>query len=160
MKRKTFAKTMRPRKILYGSLAAFAILISIFLLIPTIAENDQAVRISISGSEFVFELADTPEARSKGLMHRRELAPDSGMLFAYPSERRLFFYMKNTYIPLSIAFINANLRIIDIQKMRPLDETIIRSRGKARYALEVNQGFFERHGVSVGDRIHFVSGRP
>ena len=76
------------------------------------------------------------------------------MLFVYPDEQDLSFWMKNTLIPLSIAYIDAQGRIVDIQDMKPLDDDPPNyvSAEPAKYALEVNQGFFDEHGVKVGDR--------
>ncbi|HMA66390.1 MAG TPA: DUF192 domain-containing protein [Desulfosalsimonadaceae bacterium] len=119
-----------------------------------------SVKLAIGERVYAVELAATPEARKKGLMYRKELAEDSGMLFVYPEEDYRFFYMKNTFIPLSIAFINKDMKIIDIRRMKPLEETPIRSAGKARYALEVNRGFFQRRGVSVGDTLEFAGPVP
>jgi len=89
-------------------------------------------------------------------MFRKKLEPNSGMLFVYPREMPLRFYMKNTYIPLDIAFIDENGTILNIEPMTPLDETVIASKGLARYALEVNQGFFDKEGIKPGDRVRFL----
>ena len=101
------------------------------------------------------EVADDPADRAKGLMYRKALGVNRGMLFVYPEEQRLSFWMRNTLIPLSIAFIDSERRIIDIQDMKPLDDEPPHyvSAEPAQYALEVNQGFFEKRGVKVGDRV-------
>jgi uncharacterized membrane protein (UPF0127 family) len=101
------------------------------------------------------ELADDLAEQTKGLMDRTTLGENRGMLFVYPEERELSFWMKNTLIPLSIAFIDSERRIIVIQDMRPLDDEPPHyvSAEPAQYALEVNQGFFERRGVKVGDSV-------
>src|SRR5215203_5744197 len=103
------------------------------------------------------EIADTPEERQTGLMGRSALAEEAGMLFVFDHELILWFWMKDTLIPLSIAYIDAEGRIVDIQDMQPLDETIHPSAEPARYALEVNQGFFEGRGVAVGDVVELPS---
>jgi uncharacterized membrane protein (UPF0127 family) len=72
----------------------------------------------------------------------------------------MYYYMKNTFIPLDIAFIDDNFKIIDIQTMQPLDETTVASRGKAMYALEANKGFFKRVGLKVGDKLEFETPVP
>ncbi|MFO7860054.1 MAG: DUF192 domain-containing protein [Desulfosalsimonas sp.] len=74
----------------------------------------------------------------------------------FPREKFLYFYMKNTHVALDIAFINQDFQIVDIRQMHPEDETRIRSAVEAKYALEVNRGFFNRHGITVGDRVEFV----
>ncbi len=101
------------------------------------------------------ELADGPFEQARGLMYRKALGEDRGMLFVYAEERELSFWMKNTRIPLSIAFIDSERRIIDIQDMKPLDDEppSYVSTEPAQYALEVNQGFFEKNGVKLGDRV-------
>jgi uncharacterized protein len=101
------------------------------------------------------EVADDLAEQAKGLMDRTALGESRGMLFVYPEERELSFWMKNTLIPLSIAFIDSERRIIDIQAMKPLDDKPPHyvSAEPAQYALEINQGFFEERGVKVGDRV-------
>ncbi len=98
------------------------------------------------------EIADTPAKRETGLMGRTALAADAGMLFVFDQDQPLSFWMKDTLIPLSIAFINSKGIIVDIQDMQPLDETPHHSVAPAKYALEVNQGFFRAQGIQVGDR--------
>jgi uncharacterized membrane protein (UPF0127 family) len=101
------------------------------------------------------EVADDLAEQAKGLMDRTALGENRGMLFVYSDERELSFWMKNTLIPLSIAFIDSERRIIDIQDMKPLDDEPPHyvSAEPAQYALEVNQGFFESRGVEVGDSV-------
>jgi hypothetical protein len=105
------------------------------------------------------EVADTPAARARGLMYRTWLPEYAGMLFVFETPQRLAFWMKNTWIPLSIAFIDASWRVVDIQDMDPPppggEIPIYVSRREAQYALEVNQGFFTRHGIGVGARVVF-----
>jgi len=114
------------------------------------------VRIDTSDGESVeveAEVADDTNEMTRGLMGRTALAEDSGMLFVYPEERELSFWMKDTLIPLSIAFMDAEGRIVDIQDMKALDDTPphYESAEPARYALEVNKGFFDERGVEVED---------
>ncbi len=103
--------------------------------------------------EVPVEIADTDEERQTGLMGRTALAEDAGMLFVFDVEQQLSFWMKDTLIPLSIAFIDSEGRIVDIQDMQPLDETPHPSAAPAQYALEVNQGFFGARGIQVGDTV-------
>ena len=118
-------------------------------------EPDTTVAITNSLGERVpvhVEIADTPDEQTRGLMGRTELAEDAGMLFVFDREVQLPFTMENTLIPLSIAFIDTQGRIVDIQDMQPLDETTPYSSAEPyRYALEVNQGFFEARGIEVGN---------
>jgi uncharacterized membrane protein (UPF0127 family) len=97
------------------------------------------------------ELARTDAERSQGLMNRPSLPDGEGMLFVFEREQILSFWMKNTLIPLSIAFIRTDGRIIEIRDMRALDITTVRSARSARYALEVPQGWFARMGIETGD---------
>ena len=99
------------------------------------------------------DIAATDVERQTGLSGRPTLAEDAGMLFVFDQEQPLSFWMKDTLIPLSIAYISAEERIVDIQDMQPLDETPHPSAEPAQYALEVNQGFFAERGVAVGDTV-------
>ena len=99
------------------------------------------------------EIAAKQEERSKGLMYRKSINDGEGMLFIFENDQVLSFWMKNTYIPLSIAFISWDGRIIDIKDMYPLDENTVSSSRSVRYALEVPQGWFTRTGIQVGDRV-------
>ncbi len=105
------------------------------------------------GVELRVELARTAGERSRGLMFREELAEDGGMLFVYEEDTGAGFWMKDTLIPLSIAFIAADGAILDIQDMEPLSEDTHRPPEAYRYALEVNQGWFRQNGFDVGDRV-------
>jgi uncharacterized protein len=121
-------------------------------------ETAQAPTLSIVKAdgervEVAVEIADTRTEQARGLMERTELAEDAGMLFVLDSEQTPGFYMENTLIPLSIAFMDAEGRIVDIQDMQPLDETRHYPAEPAQYALEVNQGFFAERGVQVGDTV-------
>jgi hypothetical protein len=99
------------------------------------------------------EVAFEYNARKYGLMDRKHLAEDSGMLFVYPSAEYLGFWMRNTLIPLSIAFISDDGEILQIEDMKPKDERTVRSKHKVRFALEMNQGWFTRAQMAVGDRF-------
>ena len=112
--------------------------------------------IQINGITLHVEVAATHEERLLGLMHRKKLPENKGMLFIYPSERIIKLWMKNTSIPLSVAFLNKNKKIINIEKMEPNQTKIIyKSKDLALYAVEVNQGWFELNTVSVGDTFKF-----
>jgi hypothetical protein len=114
------------------------------------------IRVAVKGHDFTIELATTPEARSCGLSHRDSLPTNRGMLFVYAEPDILTFWMKNTRMPLSIAFIDTAGRIVSIQKMNPLAiTTIYASPVPALYALEVKQGWFEKNRIGVGDVVEF-----
>jgi len=114
----------------------------------------------INEKVYKFEIAATQKGRENGLMFRKKLDKNSGMLFIYKYEEYVSFYMKNTYIPLSIAFINKDFEIINIENGEPLDESSIDSMSPAMYVLEVNRGFFERVGLKVGDKLDIISAIP
>jgi uncharacterized protein len=120
------------------------------------AQDLRTVTIDSGGEEVEVrvEIADSPEEQATGLMNRTALAEDRGMLFVFPGEEVRSFWMKNTLIPLSIAYMDSEGRIVDLQDMKPLDdeEPHYVSAEPAKYALEVNKGFFDENGVEVGDR--------
>ena len=119
-------------------------------------ENLPVSSISIKGHTLTVELADTPSERACGLSRRSSLKATQGMLFIYPSPRSLSYWMKDTKMPLSIAFIDDTGRIVSIQKMAPMQiAERYRSPKPVRYALEVNQGWFSKHNISVGDVVDF-----
>lgn len=104
------------------------------------------------------EVADEPAERNQGLMYRESLDDDEGMLFVYPQLGARSFWMKNTSIPLSIAFMDETGRVLNIEDMRPLDPSSVRSNGEAMYALEMNQGWFVAHSVQRGSVVRGLPG--
>lgn len=109
------------------------------------------------------ELACTEQEQQKGLMFRPSLPSDQGMLFVFERELPLSFWMKDTLVPLSIAYIDAKGKIVDIQDMKPLDTTPHQAAAPAQYALEMNQDWFARHQIVAGERIEldsFCADRP
>jgi uncharacterized protein len=120
---------------------------------PAQASELRTVIISASSGEDVkvrVEIADNLVERVIGLRWRKNLPENRGMLFVYSDEEERTFTMEDTLIPLSIAFMDSEGRIVDIQDMEPSKEGYV-SAAPARYALEVNQGFFEERGIEVGD---------
>jgi uncharacterized membrane protein (UPF0127 family) len=99
------------------------------------------------------EIADTEYLRELGLMNRKELDPDSGMIFVWPSDVKESFWMENTYIPLSIAFLAADGTVQEIQDMAPLTTTPHTPLKPYRYAIEANLGFFSDNHIAVGDKL-------
>ena len=113
----------------------------------------QTTVIKVNDLDVVVEIADCEESRRKGLMNRLALDENSGMLFIFSDEKPRSFWMKETYLPLSIAYLNDSGSIINIEKMTPLDLMGTKSLAPARFALEMNEGWFERNGVCIGDNI-------
>lgn len=109
--------------------------------------------LSIEGNAIEVEVADTELSRSVGLMYREHLSPDAGMLFVFEQAAKPCFWMKNTLIPLSIAFITADGTISSIHDMQPHSTDLHCPGEPIRYALEMNQGWFEQHSVRAGALI-------
>lgn len=147
-----------PRQRLFQSAMRirFVNLFALFLVfVPPAALAAPVVLETAAGEvSFQVELALTPDEQSLGLMNRRVLPEDAGMLFIYPRTGILGFWMKNTLIPLDIIFIGADDRIVYIhENAQPLSLKII-SPGRPSYAvLEINGGLSRRKGIKAGDRV-------
>ncbi len=103
---------------------------------------------------FETEVADTPYKRETGLMYRKQMNDNQSMYFVFPGEELRYFYMKNTFIPLDIIFIDAGNRIVSIVKnAHPLDETTLGSGKPAKYVLEVKAGMADKLQLQPGDSI-------
>ena len=112
------------------------------------------IRIMIINSKLLFvEVAKTQEQRQKGLQNRTLLKQNQGMLFIFPEEGLHSFSMKDTYIPLSLAFISEDGRITQIEEMEAGSLKHHASNTEVKYALEMTAGWFRRNGVGVGDRV-------
>ncbi|MBC7457578.1 MAG: DUF192 domain-containing protein [Bdellovibrionaceae bacterium] len=115
--------------------------------------------IEIGSKKITVELAVTPVQHEKGLMYRETLGKDQGMLFVFDKEETLSFWMKNTYLDLSIAYINKKMKIVDIQEMKatsPLEVTepiTYPSKKPAMYALEMPKGWFKASNIKVGQSL-------
>ena len=100
-------------------------------------------------------VSNTDSSRRKGLMNQKILEKNTGMIFIWPSSKRQCMWMKDTPLPLSVAFISSNGRILEIYDMVPFSEESICSIQRARMAVEVNQGWFKKNNIIVGDTINF-----
>jgi len=109
--------------------------------------------IEVGGTPLKVETASDEESIKKGLMFRNELEPDSGMLFIFPVPGQRSFWMKNTNIPLSIAYVGENNKILNIEDMIPHDTNGVNSQGKAKCAIETNRGWFKSNGIKAGDYV-------
>ena len=116
--------------------------------------------LRIKNHEIRAEVAHTEQDRLRGLMFRDKLAENSGMIFLYPRAETSAMWMKNTRIALSVAFIDANGRILNIAEMEPFSEQPHASSGAAAYALEMNGGWFRKHGVKAGDLVEGLKNLP
>ena len=115
--------------------------------------------ILVDSIPIIIEVADTPFLRNRGLMFRHSIPENSGMLFSFPDNSERSFWMKNTHVPLSIAFIDDSGVIKNIERMKPHCLEHIYSMGEAPYALEMNEGWFHRNGFSRGTRVLNLPGR-
>ena len=136
----------------------FAVVTVLMLVAPGLCGcNDRGLdtrTISIKGHRLTVEVARTQAEHRRGLQERDRLAAQGGMLFIFePDSEDVAFWMDKTRIPLSVAFIGREGVITQIEKMQPMTRDLHPSREPVSYVLEVNQGWFERHGVRVGDVV-------
>jgi uncharacterized membrane protein (UPF0127 family) len=106
------------------------------------------------------EVANSFEARARGLMFRRYLGPNEGMLFVFPDAEAHCMWMKNTLIPLSVAFLDAQGKIVSISEMQPRTETSHCAAAPAKYALEMSGGWFASKGLKAGSTLSGISKAP
>lgn len=122
---------------------------------PTVsaASTMPVISLVLGNGALDVEVASDQSQRAQGLMHRTDMPGSQGMLFVYPAPAYFCMWMKNTKIPLSVAFIDAQGRVINIADMVPQTETNHCTERNATYALEVNRGWFAKHGVKSGTQI-------
>ena len=118
------------------------------------------VALSVNGHKLTAEVASTEATRTEGLMHRRILPADRGMLFVFPEVSRHAMWMMNTYIPLSVAFLDEGGTIINIEDMKPHTRDSHPSAKPAKYALEMNLGWFAKRGIKPGAKIEGLGQAP
>lgn len=118
-------------------------------------------KIVLSGKTIQVEMAQTDDERSHGLMFRQKMSDEEGMLFIFPNEQSLSFWMKNTFIDLSIGYFDQNRTLVDIQEMRAMNSVMTESlpsypsQKPAMYALEMNKGWFLKNKIKIGSRFLF-----
>lgn len=113
------------------------------------------ITVQVDGRSVRAEVAGTVATRSRGLMYRRKMPKNNGMLFVYDAPEPLSFWMKNTYLPLTIAFIDRSGVIVHLEDMAPLTTTSHKSPKAVPYALEMNKGWFAANGIEVGAKVEF-----
>lgn len=145
---------------LYRFGAAVLALVLTLAVAPVAGEELPKLPLAIGGHALTAEVAATPSTRTVGLMNRFSLKPDHGMLFVFSAPQPLSFWMKNTYIALSIAFIDPSGRIVNIEDMAPQTETPHRSAAPSLYALEMKKGWFAERGIGPGDRVDGLDNAP
>ena len=129
-----------------------------FFLVSFYTFSNENINVSIYNKNITFnvEVAKTIEERRIGLMYRKKLLNNEGMLFIFPREKIIQLWMKNTYISLDVIFISENKVIVDIKKnMEKLSKTIVKSKVKSRYALEFNAGLINKLDIEIGDKVLF-----
>lgn len=117
------------------------------------AQRLRSIELSIGSHALTAELAVTPETRSYGLKHRQQLPPDHGMLFVFEYADHYCFWMKDTPLALTIAFISERGVIINLADMQPYSTQSHCAHAPARYALEMEQGWFAKKRIQAGNRI-------
>lgn len=117
------------------------------------AQRLPAIRLSAGMHNISAEVAQTPAQRQVGLMHRKSMPATDGMLFVFEQHAVQCFWMKNTQLPLSIAFLADDGTVVNIDEMKPMTETSHCSQKPVRYALEMNQGWFAKKGVKTGSKL-------
>ncbi len=153
----------RAHKVLFhfGSSIIF-VLLTLFSSAGAVADDMRTEKLTISSKSglhvFNVEVADTSAARAKGLMYRRDMASDAGMLFDFGKEGQVHFWMKNTYLPLDMIFITKSGRVARIEKnATPLSEKVIPSGQPVQYVLEVLGGTSENLGIEAGDQAQSLA---
>ena len=127
---------------------------------PGFKSNLPMGQLNLGGKAIWVEIANKNATRETGLMFRQGMRDDTGMLFVFKEPQQLYFWMKNTPIPLSIAFIDEKGVILNILEMPPMTENTFPSKGAAKYALEMNAGWFLKNGVKAGDVAEGVTKAP
>ncbi len=146
---------MQRRRTFWSRRIETALLILMVFPAVVAAQGLPKVPLYLNHKEIQVEVAKAPEEREKGLMGRTHLGENEGMLFIFEKEGYHGFWMKNTLIPLSIAFIDREYKIVAIADMEPLTLESHPPPKPVLYALEMRKGWFLANGVKVGDSIRF-----
>jgi uncharacterized protein len=142
------------------TLRSLAFLALLWLAATASAQQLSEMSLTVNGHKLTVEVAHTDPERMQGLMHRRILPEDRGMLFVFPETDRHAMWMMNTYIPLSVAFLDERGAIINIEDMKPQTQDTHPAAKPAKYALEVNLGWFRRHGAKPGAKVEGIEHAP
>ena len=135
-------------------------LFSMLLFPAASAAQTIEITLTIAGHKLRAEVVATPDARAQGLMYKEHLEANRGMLFVFPETTPQSMWMMNTLIPLSVAFIGPDGRILNIRDMTPQTVDIHSSEGPATYALEMNLGWFTQRGIGRGARVEGLEAAP
>jgi len=142
--------------------AACTITAALLLWLAAAAQAQQLpeIALAVNGHKLTAEVAHTDPARAQGLMHRRMLPENRGMLFVFTTTAHHAMWMMNTYIPLSVAFIDERGVIINIEDMKPHTQDTHPAAKPAKYALEMNQGWFGKRGIKPGATVDGIERAP
>lgn len=136
-------------------------LAALFLFLPALSAHAAGMlELSAGMYRIQAEVAHTDPMRQRGLMHRKEMPEQQGMLFVFPVRAQHCMWMRNTLLPLSVAFLDDEGRIINVEEMAPQTETNHCARTPARYALEMNRNWFKQRGLGAGAQIRGVERAP
>jgi uncharacterized protein len=140
----------------------FHLILTLFLAGPALAQEApqtqlQRITLSVGIYQMDIQVARTPEQHQIGLMYRRDMPQGEGMLFVFPTASKQCFWMKNTLIPLTAAFVADDGTIVNLEDMKPQTTEPHCSLKPVRYVLEMNQGWFGKKGIKAGSRL---SGQP
>jgi uncharacterized membrane protein (UPF0127 family) len=149
-------------------LPAFLALFSLLGLLAACGDSSPAAaapktvsdffEIKIGGRTVKMQLAVRPEEQQRGLMFRKSLGSDEGMLFVFTNRQPMAFWMRNTTLPLDIGYLDSAGVLREIYPLHPLDERSVASRSRElQFALEMNQGWFKQHGVKPGDQLDLAA---
>jgi uncharacterized protein len=141
------------RRSFFALIASWVVVLTGSVSFAQVNKDLPIVELKIKTHKLKVEVAATAQSRTIGLMNRFSLAPDSGMLFVFPQSEQLGFWMKNTFIPLSIAYVDTKGVILNIADMKPQDESTHPSKGPAMFAIEMKQGWFKDKGIVAGDKV-------
>lgn len=138
---------------------AFVLTVLLFVLSTSAGMAEQrfgSVKLQVNDIKLQVEYAWNFDMRAQGLMHRKSLCKQCGMYFRFDQEKMASMWMKNTFIPLDVAFARRDGTITDIKPLMPHDLTSVGASEPVLYALEMNQGWFAQNGIKVGDVIRIT----
>jgi uncharacterized membrane protein (UPF0127 family) len=151
---------LRPKIFLKPIALIVGMLLSISAVLSCSSGLEERIKVVIGGESFRIEVARTDEQKRQGLMDRRSLGDREGMIFVYETDQHLAFWMKNTTIPLTLAFLSKDGQILQVEQLKPLSLKSVMSERAVRYGLELSAGVLDELGVGVGDHVELPAVFP
>ena len=142
------------------ALRVSALLFALACALPAHAQQPPEIGLSINGHKLIAEVAYTDPTRTQGLMYRRMLPENRGMLFVFRETALHAMWMMNTYVPLSVAFLDGKGVILNIEDMEPQTQDTHPAAKPAKYALEMNKGWFAKRGIKAGAKLEGIEKAP